>query len=398
MGQSAGQSNGPREYEATHPWVTFNINLEHAPWQLWHMLGEISADCEAITRIPLRPEVAHHLHRMYLAKGVQATTAIEGNNLSEQQILRIVDNQPLDLPPSQQYQEVEAENIIEAVNAITKRLFNEDTALTPEVVADYNRQVLEGTVLEEGVVPGEWRKHSVLVGSYRGVPWQDCDHLMRRLCDWLNSDAVGPVDEDQQVMLAVIKAVLAHLYLAWIHPFGDGNGRTARLIEFHLLVEAGVPLPAAHLLSNHYNQTRTRYYAELDRASKSQNPIPFLMYAAAGFQDGLNQQLELIRQEHWAVAWENYVHSQFQARHGETAERRKHLVLDISKQEGPVKRAQIKELSPRLARLYAGRTDKMITRDINALIDMGLLRRSPEGLLPYEEQLLGFSPPADRRL
>ena len=45
----------------------------------------------------------------------------------------------------------------------------------------------------------------------------------------------------------ILKATLAHLYIAWIHPFGDGNGRTARLVEFMLLSRAGVPSPSAHL-------------------------------------------------------------------------------------------------------------------------------------------------------
>jgi hypothetical protein len=54
----------------------------------------------------------------------------------------------------------------------------------------------------------------------------------------------------------LIAAVVAHVYFEWIHPFGDGNGRTGRLIELKLLLEAGVPQPAAHLLSNHYNATR----------------------------------------------------------------------------------------------------------------------------------------------
>lgn len=387
-----------RDYIVSHPWLTFSVSLDKAGWQLWHKLGEITADCEAITRIPLRPEVAEKLHHLYLAKGVRATTAIEGNMLSEQQVLRIVEKEPLDLPPSQQYQEVEVENIVTAVNGVTKALFEGDVALEPSLIADWNSQVLEGAILDEDVVPGQWRQHSVTVGNYRGVPWQDCDHLMHRLSDWLNSEAFAPEEDDQKIMLATIKAVLAHLYLAWIHPFGDGNGRTARLIEFHLLVEAGVPLPAAHLLSNHYNQTRLRYYRELEATSKTSNPIPFLLYAVSGFQEGLTQQLELIRGEHWDVAWENYVHSQFQGRHGHTADRRKRLVLDVSKEPGPVKRSRIRELSPRLARMYAGKQDKTITRDINAVVEMGLLRRGEGGLIPRRDRLLGFSPPADRRL
>jgi Fic family protein len=87
---------------------------------------------------------------------------------------------------------------------------------------------------------------------------------------------------------AILKAVVAHLYLAWIHPFGDGNGRTARLVEFQILLSSGVPSPAAHLLSNHYNQTRSEYYRQLDRASKSGGELaPFIEYGARGFVAGL---------------------------------------------------------------------------------------------------------------
>ncbi len=48
---------------------------------------------------------------------------------------------------------------------------------------------------------------------------------------------------DHELIYAIIKAVLAHVYIAWIHPFGNGNGRTARLIEFHLLMSGGMPPP-----------------------------------------------------------------------------------------------------------------------------------------------------------
>jgi len=41
-----------------------------------------------------------------------------------------------------------------------------------------------------------------------------------------------------------------------IHPFGDSNGRTARLIEFYILLRAGLPDMVSHILSNHYNDTR----------------------------------------------------------------------------------------------------------------------------------------------
>lgn len=65
---------------------------------------------------------------------------------------------------------------------------------------------------------------------------------------------------------AVLAAVLAHLYIAWIHPFGNGNGRLARLIEVQIFSESGVvPTVATNLLSDFYNKTRDHgYYRGLD--------------------------------------------------------------------------------------------------------------------------------------
>ena len=62
----------------------------------------------------------------------------------------------------------------------------------------------------------------------------------------------NPIGEQS---IAILRAITAHLYLIWIHPFGDGNGRLARLVEFTILLKSGIPSIAAHLLSNHYNAT-----------------------------------------------------------------------------------------------------------------------------------------------
>ena len=106
-----------------------------------------------------------------------------------------------------------------------------------------------------------------------------------------------------------VKAIIAHIYFVWIHPFGDGNGRTARLIEFQILLEAGIPTSAAHLLSNFYNQTRTEYYRQLDKTSKTKGDISdFIRYAIKGYVDELRDQLNIIRMQQWDIVWRNYVH------------------------------------------------------------------------------------------
>ena len=117
-------------------------------------------------------------------------------------------------------------------------------------------------------------------------------------------------------MLALLKAVVAHVYIAWIHPFGDGNGRTARLVEFGILTAAGIPLPWPLTSSNHYNATRSRYYRELEYASKSGGDMTrFLAYAIEGLVGELQQQLDDVHGWIVEAAWTNHVYSIFSGAH-----------------------------------------------------------------------------------
>ena len=195
------------------------------------------------------------------------------------------------------------------------------------------------------------------------------------------------------MVYAIIKAILAHLYLAWIHPFGDGNGRTARLVEFEILLAAGVPFPAAHLLSNHYNQTRQEYYRQLDYASKSGGDIiPFIDYAVQGFVDGLQGQLTVVRAQQWDVAWQNYVHELFRDNMKAAEIRQHHLALDLGTIQGFVPLAKITDTTPRLAKTYATKSPKTLQRDLAELEKMNLIERTSEGIRARREIILAFLP------
>jgi len=341
----------------------------------------------------LNEDLRAELHTLYLAKGVHGTTAIEGNTLTEEQVKSLIEGK-LKLPPSQQYLALEAQNIVDACNRTVRTVAEGGTpSITPELLMSLNRQVLDGLALEEGVIPGEIRTHSVLVGNvYRGAPAEDCEHLLRKLCEWLNSAEFKATELG--VGSAIIRAILAHLYLAWIHPFGDGNGRTARLVEFLILVNSGIPTSAGHLLSNHYNRTKSAYLRELHESSKAPyaTPARFLLYALEGFVDGVREALELIREFQFRLAWREYVHQHFPTRSSPTEQRRRSLVLDLSDAGRAVPKNELRRMTPQIAELYARSGDKTLTRDVNAVIEQGLIRRSPEGLVANREIILAFLP------
>jgi DNA-binding transcriptional ArsR family regulator len=192
----------------------------------------------------------------------------------------------------------------------------------------------------------------------------------------------------------ILKAVLAHLYFEWIHPFGDGNGRTGRPIEFHILVSAGVPFPAAHLLSNHYNQTRSEYYRQLHRASATGGDVlPFIRYAVQGFVDGLRGQMENVRAERMDVIWVNYVHQMVPGATS-TAERRRTLVFALTAEDQPLIRRELMDFTSEVREAYRKKTPKTLSRDLNFLRDKGLIDVRDRGWVANKGLMRAFLPDA----
>lgn len=384
-----------RAYLESHPWITFkatDINALDA--KLWMLLGEARSKCEHLAGAPLRPEVARHLYEVTLAKGAQATTAIEGNTLTEDQVAGILHG-TFSAPPSRAYQEREVKNVLDALTSIDQQVMGGGIPkITPDLISDFNRQVLEGTEYEPHVVPGKVRDYSVGVASYRGAPAEDCQHLLDRLAEWLEGDTFQSEDPEIQFALAVASAVYAHLYIAWIHPFGDGNGRTARLLEFLILARCGmVPLPAAHLLSNHYNLTRDQYYRELGEASRTSNTTKFLGYATQGLVDGIRDQIDRVRDQQFNVTWINYVHETMgQFASSPTRDRQRSLVLAMPS-GAVVQKNELPGLTPKLAALYAKAGPRTLSRDLNRLRDVGLVVKRPKGWRSNDVIIKAFLPP-----
>jgi len=381
-----------RPYESSHPWITFRFDLDRLSHRAWRLLGEAESKCEHLAGVPLRPEVARRLHQIYLTKGVHGTTSIEGNTLSEAEVLARVEGD-LPLPPSRAYLGIEIDNVVAACNRIvTEVVSGENCQVSVEQIQQFNKDILSGLPVGDDVHPGELRTHSVVVFNYRGAPAEDCSYLLDRLSKWLERDFVDPTaTSEYRYSLAIIKAILAHLYLAWIHPFGDGNGRTARLLEFKLLVAAGLPIPAAHLLSDHYNRTRDRYYQVLARTSRGKFPAEeFVEYALQGLVDELREQIDEVRRQQLQVTWENFIHDVFRDKDTAAKRRQKYLMLDLPDTFYPI--VKIRDVSTRVAVAYAGKQQKTITRDLNELAKMELIKRTRREVRPHRELIQAFLP------
>jgi Fic family protein len=352
----------------------FVVNMSDFPFTFWKMLGEAKSKCEHISRAPLLPETRKHINLVYLVKGVHSTTAIEGNTLTENEVMAIF-RKELTLPPSRLYQGVEVENILKAMNEAVKKPLR--GPISAAEICAMNAQVLAGLNVAEHVVGGRYRQTAVGVGGYRCPDPGDVPRYMDNFVLWYNSFPAERDDLDS-VSFAIIKAIAAHVYFVLIHPFGDGNGRTARLIEWRTLDQAGIASVASHLLSNHYNLTRSHYYAMLDAASRGKDFRPFFCYAIEGLVDQLASHLEFIHDQYATLVYLDMVRARTPGLGREVKERRQELALGI-RRAAPVPRAQLPGLTPELAALYRHLDDKTLSRDIHALQDAGLIELTQDG-------------------
>lgn len=362
----------PWPWSETQPHINFQVNLQTVRSHLWMLLGETVSKIKHIANAPLLPEVQNHLLSTALIKGAQATTAIEGNTLTEEEIQAILEKRSK-LPVSRRYQEREVENVLGAFNELIAN--GASSRITIETILEFNRQILNGLedTLDPGIRPGVIRAGGAVVGTYRCPPHELMKPMLDAFIDWLDEFERVARDQTPQMAYQVLRAVLAHLFFVWVHPFGDGNGRTARLMEFGMLLSAGVPVPAAHLLSHHYNRTRPQYYTMLERARTERNIFLFVEYAVQGFVDCLQEHIESIQGQQFHVLWTHLVREAVPAK-GSAGPRRQELAVYLGAVEN-VPITNIRRATPELAALYGSKTDKTVTRDINYLDKMQLLVR-----------------------
>lgn len=367
-------------------------------WQIssdtYFKIGQCHAIVQSLAYLPLAPEVRKKMLNVSLIKGAQATTAIEGNTLSEEEVREI--NSGATLPESRKYLETEVKNVIDALNTIFKEVVHENHAavVSPEIICNFHRFVGQGLGESFKAIPGQFRQNEVVVGQYRAPDYKYIKDLMNCFCKWLQEEFNFDSQKNQNFFSCVIEAIVSHVYLVWIHPFGDGNGRTARLLEFYLLLRGGLPNICSHILSNHYNKTRSEYYRQLDVAGKEKNLTSFIEYAIQGLLDGLNDVLWQAQCHQIHNAWQNYFYEVLDSEKSLNKPKRKRLCKLLSKINILEKYTQksIFETSVDIAVLYSKLSTRSLGRDLDFLVKLDLLNKEQNIYSANIQQLVSRLP------
>lgn len=115
-----------------------------------------------------------------------------------------------------------------------------DSPLTPELIRLFNKEATD-EVCENGHTSGQFRTEPVQVSDnlsheivYNAPPANDIDSLTTMLCKYANSEHEGA-----NYIHPIIKGIVLHFMIGYIHPFLDGNGRTARALFYWFVIKSG---------------------------------------------------------------------------------------------------------------------------------------------------------------
>lgn len=133
-------------------------------------------------------------------------------------------------------------NNFEAMNYI---LEHKDDPLTPDLILEIHRLVTKGTIDRDFV--GQFRTNNdiVVANPATGVvlhtppEFQKIEHTIAELCNFINHVEQDSGKGNADYIHPVIKGIILHFLIGYIHPFNDGNGRTARSLFYWYVLSRG---------------------------------------------------------------------------------------------------------------------------------------------------------------
>jgi Fic family protein len=226
-------------------------------------LTKIAAARELILNSPLIPKWEVSLRREAIICSAHSSTSIEGNRLSLEQVSDLAHGREV-MATRKDKQEVK--NYLTVLENIDK--LAEESKIKEDLILKIHNSVTKMT-LENPSDCGVYRNRYVVVANritgevfFRPPSNEDVPGLVRALIEWLNSTDVGAIDP-------IIEAGIAHYEFVRIHPFVDGNGRTARVLATLILYLRGFDTKQFFCLDDYYDSDRPAYYRTLQSVDQN---------------------------------------------------------------------------------------------------------------------------------
>lgn len=177
---------------------------------------------------------------------VAGSTGIEGNPLTPAQVDEVLSGGRIDARPTDIR---EILNYNAALDLVNRAALRPNFEWSEELIRRLNAAVLEGLEDDER---GEYRRRPVTVGGVFFPPEHErIPSLMAQLVEWLRGE---------EAQHPLIRAGLTHLNVVSIHPWVNGNGRTARVAGSLMLMRCGIGSPELLNVESEIRANRDRYF------------------------------------------------------------------------------------------------------------------------------------------
>lgn len=193
------------------------------------------------------------LARMTRARALMASNSVEGIHVTDEDAIAAIDGEDPASTDRETWRAVVGYR--EAMDYILQRRQSASFRITEDVLLAVHFMICQSDLQAH---PGQYRPGWVGVRNtktgevvHEGVDRDQLEPLIRELLDYVN---------DEEVDSVFLRAAMAHLNLALLHPFTDGNGRTARCIQTAVLASDWIFAPTFSSIEEYIGHNQQEYY------------------------------------------------------------------------------------------------------------------------------------------
>ncbi len=349
-------------YEIPQRWIAYD-GLAIAS-----VLVEAKASVLSLKTVPYQRRWVEGLQQIQLKREVAGTSRIEGAEFTERELDAAMQQTPEQLVTRSQRQAHAAVHTYRWIATVPP-----DQPVDADLIRMIHRRIVTGAD-DDHCPPGQLRQRdqNVTFGAprHRGVEGgEECERAFDHFT-W----ALGREFRDHDPL---VQAIAAHYHLAAMHPFVDGNGRTARALEALMLQRAGLRDSSFIAMSNYYYDEKNAYLGALAEVRQRGHDLtPFLVFALRGVTLQSQRLLTEIQHEISKGLFRNLMLDLFSLlktpKKRVIAERQ----LEILKLLLEVEWMDWQEVIRRTSSVYAtlGTPLKALVRDVNSLAALGAVK------------------------
>lgn len=358
------QAAPPVRYKAPNDWIRYD------PIAIAAALAEARGTIYSLTTTPFQRAWVEKLQEVQLKMEVAGTSRIEGADFTEREL-----DEALQLEPSAEGLATRSQRQAAAAMQTYRWISQQptDIPVTANLILEIHRRIIAGCD-DDHCEPGVLRRpdHNVIFGipPHRGCDGgEPCQKAFERL--------VSAVQHEYTAHDPLVQALAFHYHFAAMHPFMDGNGRTARALEAVMLRRAGLRDSAFIAMSNFYYDEKNQYLAMLSEVRARQNDLtPFLLLGLRGVATQCKRLFAEIRRHMQKALFQNTMYELFNrlrtSKSRFMGQRQLEILKLLLEREQMDWNQFVAEIRPVYNKLKA--PGKAIGRDVDGLRTLGALR------------------------